>query len=271
MGERVAPPFYNEAMEEENILHDNATDYNFLIAGTYGNVYSIMSCGKPYAIKQLKKDKYINLLYDEYVITRLFNHPNIIKFHEFSYNSSSIIMDLAKADLFEYTKKIVNPIEALDKYYPQMLAAVSEVHRNGYLHMDIKLENFLVTDADKVLLCDFGLAELLQSKPAKSLKGTIAYASPMMLNGEALLASHDLWALGICVYILLTGNDPWPAGSKEATIELIKSCKKLKFAKELYLDKGYKKYIDIINNLCFGQSNHTGINSLGAGNDLVAK
>lgn len=87
----------------------------------------------------------------------------------------------------------------------QMLQALDYLHRHGVLHRDLKPANVLVT-GEVVQLVDFGVA--MDMARAKGTAGTLAYMAPEVLQtGQASTAS-DLYAVGVVLYELLTGQHP---------------------------------------------------------------
>jgi len=98
----------------------------------------------------------------------------------------------------------------------QIVDAVSYAHRNLIVHRDLKPSNILVSADGHIKLLDFGIAKLL----APSLAGdapitrtgfqpfTPEYASPEQVLGEAVTTSADVYALGVVLYELLTGERP---------------------------------------------------------------
>jgi serine/threonine protein kinase len=95
----------------------------------------------------------------------------------------------------------------------QVLSAVEEIHAGGITHRDIKPENVFLTRTrrgrDKVRIIDFGIAKMLavsnRSSP-REIVGTPHYMSPELIRGERADSSADLYAVGVLLYRLVTGQ-----------------------------------------------------------------
>ncbi len=103
-----------------------------------------------------------------------------------------------------------------------VLGAVAQAHANLIVHRDLKPSNVLVRNDNQVKLLDFGIAKLLESdshtgQPTQfTLAGgqamTPEYAAPEQLKGEAITTATDVYALGVLLYLLLTGRHPTGTG-----------------------------------------------------------
>src|SRR5262245_24548972 len=94
-----------------------------------------------------------------------------------------------------------------------MAAALEHVHQNGYMHLDFKPENVLVTRNGSVRLVDFDLAQAIPEKPKKISRknpGTPAYMAPEQLLGQPLSHRVDIFSYGVTAYELLTNQKPFP-------------------------------------------------------------
>lgn len=103
------------------------------------------------------------------------------------------------------------------KLFREACAAVQYAHQNLIVHRDLKPNNILVTTDGTVKLLDFGIAKLLQPQGGEDVAVTSAEqgpmtlenASPEQIRGEPITTSTDVYALGVLLYILLTGRHPF--------------------------------------------------------------
>lgn len=96
-----------------------------------------------------------------------------------------------------------------------MAVGLEHIHESGFMHLDFKPENVLVTRNGSVRLVDFDLAQEIQEKPIKIKKnpGTPAYMAPEQLSGQAIDQRVDVFAFGVSAYELLTNQKPFPGES----------------------------------------------------------
>jgi serine/threonine protein kinase/tetratricopeptide (TPR) repeat protein len=107
--------------------------------------------------------------------------------------------------------------------FTQVCIAVQHAHQNLVVHRDLKPSNILVARSGDVKLLDFGIARIISHDQEergttftqRASPMTLAYASPEQVRGEAITTATDVYALGVLLYKLLTGKQPYvvPASS----------------------------------------------------------
>ncbi|UCD57962.1 MAG: protein kinase, partial [Candidatus Hydrogenedentota bacterium] len=107
----------------------------------------------------------------------------------------------------------------------QAAQGIGHAHENNIIHRDIKPSNILVDNFGNVKVMDFGLARAAdeRSKVTQSgaLIGTLGYMSPEQCRGEELNFQTDIYSLGVVLYEMLTGKDPFVADSAPVLIHKI--------------------------------------------------
>jgi tRNA A-37 threonylcarbamoyl transferase component Bud32 len=93
----------------------------------------------------------------------------------------------------------------------QLSEALDYAHQNGVVHRDIKPANILVTGDYRAKIADFGVAKLLESQVTSTgqLLGTPAFMAPEQFTGAPIDGRADLFALGVVIYWMATGDKPF--------------------------------------------------------------
>ena len=130
-------------------------------------------------------------------------------------------------------QKTALPIPLALAIAAEIADALAVAHRHGIIHRDLKPANVMLTDAG-VKLLDFGVAKIAphpqpfesmasvvtQSVPLTTegvIVGTLQYMAPEQIEGRSVDARSDVWALGVTLYQMLTGKNPF-AGASAATV-----------------------------------------------------
>ncbi len=144
-------------------------------------------------------------------------HPHIIRVLDYGIQESKsepfLVMEYApKGSLRQrYPRgKILSPHHILS-YVNQVAGALQYAHQNKVIHRDVKPENMLLDDSNKIRLSDFGIAVVYETTPSPNTMdklGTPSYMAPEQFRGKPVPAS-DQYSLGIVVYEWLCGTLPF--------------------------------------------------------------
>jgi eukaryotic-like serine/threonine-protein kinase len=112
----------------------------------------------------------------------------------------------------------LTPAQTLD-IVTAVLHGLDAAHSAGIVHRDLKPENVLLADDGRIKIADFGLARAATHNTATSqaLLGTIAYLSPELISRGIADVRSDIYALGIMMFEMLTGQQPYQ-GDQAVTI-----------------------------------------------------
>lgn len=147
------------------------------------------------------------------------SHPSVITIHDMGIEESTqtpyLVMELVEGQALE---KIIAkgsiPFPTACEYAAHVAIALGVAHKRAVIHGDVKPANILVTAENRVKLTDFGMARLAAHQNADfAIRGTPAYWCPEQILGRAQDARSDLFSLGVVLYEMLTGFNPFNADS----------------------------------------------------------
>ncbi len=159
------------------------------------------------------------------------HHPNAVVVHDFGQDpdgTTYIVMELLEGRSLRQVlsdEHSIEPARAVG-IVKQACAGIEAAHRLGIIHRDIKPDNIILLDSHDgiphVKILDFGIAKLLdrtdeerETDPTLTQVGTVIgtpnYMSPEQCQGETLDARSDVYSLGVVMYEMLTGVQPFTA------------------------------------------------------------
>jgi tetratricopeptide (TPR) repeat protein len=157
------------------------------------------------------------------------NHRNICVIHDFQHTDDGrLFIVMAYYDGQTLKQKLEGgalPVGEAVEIACEVAEGLAKAHAQGVVHRDVKSGNLIVTD-DGVKILDFGLAKFadaLQLTIPGSTIGTVGYMSPEQTRGEEADPRSDVWALGIVLYEMLTGEMPFKGAYPEAIFYAIKN------------------------------------------------
>jgi beta-lactam-binding protein with PASTA domain/tRNA A-37 threonylcarbamoyl transferase component Bud32 len=142
-------------------------------------------------------------------------HPNVVNVFDQGQDSDMayLVMEylpgITLRDLLKDYGKLT-PEQTID-IMEAVLSGLAAAHKAGIVHRDLKPENVLLADDGRIKIGDFGLARAASANTAtgQALLGTIAYLSPELVTRGVADARSDIYALGIMMYEMLTGEQPF--------------------------------------------------------------
>ncbi|NKE46943.1 protein kinase [Roseomonas frigidaquae] len=154
------------------------------------------------------------------------SHPNIVGVFDYGENADTawIVMELVEGGTL---KGVMDrgerlPVAQVVRLMDQILGALAYSHGRGVVHRDIKPANIMLTADEgggtsggpQVKIADFGIARIESSTMTQvgTVMGTPSYMAPEQLRGEPVDARADIWAAGVLLYQLLTGEKPFDGG-----------------------------------------------------------
>ena len=146
------------------------------------------------------------------------NHPNIVAVYDYGEDAERawIAMELVEGGTL---KQVLDrgerlPLAETLRVMAQMLDGLDYSHKRGVVHRDIKPANLMLTSEGQVKIADFGIARIENSSMTQvgTVMGTPSYMAPEQLRGETVDARADIWASGVLLYQLLTGEKPFEGG-----------------------------------------------------------
>ncbi|QDU50543.1 serine/threonine protein kinase [Gimesia panareensis] len=159
------------------------------------------------------------------------NHPNIVTAHAIGEERGYrfLEMELITGRALSHVIRDDGPLTPLHatSLIAQVASGLGTAHAKGIIHQDLKLENILLSGAGVPKIADFGLAKRISAEEGgthqHNLAGTPNYMAPELFQGGLATATSDVYSLGVCFFVLLTGQLPHRAENFNALIQEVVS------------------------------------------------
>ena len=200
---------------ESNLIQSKYKIIEKIGNGVHGITYKVFNIinNKIYAIKQIRlnDDKDIEILNNESTILSKFQNENIVKYYEsFDENKYfNLVMEYCQGiDLKKYIDKNREENKRIDpnslfNYIIDICNGLKEIHSKNIIHGDIRPENLILTENNKIKICSFGIEKKLDSF-LKTPDNDINYTAPEILSENKITYKADIWSLGCIIYELCT-------------------------------------------------------------------
>lgn len=215
----------------------------FLARGGMGEVYAVRDqvLNERVALKTVRSrvssTKAILRLKSEALLSRRIGHPHtcrIFEFGEHRLDGGEVIyfltMELIEGETLgsHLRREGRLPVDQVRILMRQLLGGLAEAHGLGIVHRDLKSDNVMLRSpptpglAVDAVIMDFGLALRMDADErlttdSQALVGSAAYMAPEQVEGERLTASTDVYAFGIILFEMLTGQLPFRAATPAST------------------------------------------------------
>ncbi|MDP1562237.1 MAG: serine/threonine-protein kinase [Pirellulaceae bacterium] len=173
--------------------------------------------------EHVKKKDQVEALRHEADVGKTLDHPRVIKIHGFYQQHSLpfIAMELftannLKQEVRDYLDRLLLDIDAV---LIRCCEGLAHLHKKGWLHCDMKPDNFLINPERVVKLIDFSIAQKLAKSSifggwgSKSVSGTRSYMAPEQILSKSLTIATDVYGLGCTFFEMVSGKLPYTAGN----------------------------------------------------------
>jgi len=189
--------------------------------------------GAKVALKIVNKEGLDNettkLLLQEIECMSKLTHPNITRLYEAFETPSQYYIATEFAPSGDLTDKIIKykklPEHIARRHFAQIMSGIEYMHDNNVIHRDIKTDNVLLSN-DVCKLADFGFCtKSPREKLLTTFCGSPPYAAPELFKDDAYLGRNvDIWALGVTLYMMVTGRLPFHGNTLGKLKQAILAC-----------------------------------------------
>lgn len=185
--------------------------------GSFADVYRALDTveGVRVALKipqaHLVDDELLGAFRREVRLAAKLDHPNVLPLKNAQFVDGRFVVayPLGAGTLGDRLRHRIAPARRA-AYAAQMIDAVAHAHARGVVHCDLKPENFILFDGDRLRLADFGISKVSRKTIPVSGSGTVGYVAPEQAMGRTSLRS-DVFSLGLVLWELFSRELPeWP-------------------------------------------------------------
>ncbi len=185
--------------------------------------------GRAFALKFLAdtlvgSSEALGRMHREYEVLEKLTHPHIVRVFDLDQDKDSgrwyLRMEYVEGEdlgkkISEVSQEAKRPLFGMDVmvgWLGQLVDALDYAHQQGILHRDIKPANLMLTsEPQRLKVMDFGIARVVSGTHTTqhtAMMGSMYYAAPELLRGQAATPAADIYSFGVLVYEMLTGEPP---------------------------------------------------------------
>ena len=213
------------AKKPDDLLGKNLGQFTILEEigrGGMATVYSAMqqSMNRKVAVKILPRHfmhdpDFIERFEREVEVISHLEHPHILPIYDYGEADGVpyiAMRFLGGGSMAQTVRRGVPQLANLTKPFQQVAEALDYAHQQGIIHRDLKPGNIMLDEHSNAYLSDFGIARVMGSNlTGSAIIGTPAYMSPEQAHGINIDARSDIYSLGIVLFELITGREPYQA------------------------------------------------------------
>jgi len=202
--------------------------------------------GVTYAAKFCSRVRYVmdcsvEILHEIAMLSACTDSNKIVHLKDVFQNKHEIILVLEYApggDFQSVLDEDMVPFEEdVQGFLRQILEALDFIHERNIAHLDIKPQNIVLMGQFpncEIKLCDLEVARVIkEDELIRDIIGTPDYVAPEILGMDPITLAADIWSLGVCAYVLLTGFSPFGGDTDQETLRNITTAT-LDFPEELF-------------------------------------
>lgn len=173
--------------------------------------------------------EFVSRFEEEAAAVAQLRHPNIIQVYDFSHDDNLyyMVLEFLPGESLEQRLRRLNgerqrmPLNEVIGTAVKICNAVGYAHSRGMIHRDLKPANVMIMPPGEPILMDFGIVKMLGGDTQTAtggIIGTVAYMAPEQIRGERTDHRTDIYALGVMLFEMISGQRPFQGDSAPATM-----------------------------------------------------